>query len=73
MFKVKEVEAKTTPRKKTLELENISVKDLRLIDTDTGEDITEEVIAEIPNEIDTVNFKLNFKYLDEDKSEEDSE
>lgn len=73
MFKVKEVEAKTTPRKKTLELENISVKDLRLIDTDTGEDITEKVIAEIPNEIDTVNFKLNFKYLDEDKSEEDSE
>lgn len=32
MFKVKEVDAKTTPRKKNLELKNISVKDLKLID-----------------------------------------
>ena len=50
MFKIKEVDAKTTPRKKNLELKNISVKDLKLIDTDTGEDITEEVIKEILNE-----------------------
>ena len=41
MFKIKEVDAKTTPRKKQLDLKNISVKDLKLIDTDTGEDITE--------------------------------
>ena len=66
MFKIKEVDAKTTPRKKNLELKNISVKDLKLIDTDTGEDITEVVIKEIPVGIDTVDFKLSFELPDED-------
>ena len=65
MFKVKEVESKVTPKKKNLELKNISVKDLRLIDTDTGEDITEKVIAEVPEGIDTVDFKLTFEIPDE--------
>lgn len=66
MFKVSEVGAKITPRKKKLELKNISISDLKLIDTDTGEDITEEVIAEIPNGIDTVDFKLSFELPDEE-------
>ena len=66
MFKIKEVDAKTTPRKKNLELRNISVKDLKLIDTDTGEDITEAVIKEIPVGIETVDFKLSFELPDED-------
>ena len=66
MFKIKEVDAKTTPRKKNLELKNISVKDLKLIDTDTGEDITEAVIKEIPFGIETVDFKLSFELPDED-------
>ena len=65
MFKIKEVDAKTTPRKKNLELKNISVKDLKLIDTDTGEDITEAVIKEIPFGIETVDFKLSFELPDE--------
>ena len=65
MFKVKEVESKVTPKKKNLELKNISVNDLRLIDTDTGEDITEKVIAEIPSGIKTVDFKLTFEIPDE--------
>ena len=65
MFKIKEVDAKTTPRKKNLELKNISVKDLKLIDTDTGEDITEAVIKEIPVGIETVDFKLSFELPDE--------
>ena len=69
MFKIKEVDAKTTPRKKNLELKNISVKDLRLIDTDTGEDITEAVIKEIPVGIETVDFKLSFELPDEDINE----
>ena len=67
MFKIKEVDAKTTPRKKNLELKNISVKDLKLIDTDTGEDITEQVIAEIPVGIDTVDFKLSFGLPDDEE------
>ena len=66
MFKIKKVDAKTTPRKKNLELKNISVKDLKLIDTDTGEDITEAVIKEIPVGIETVDFKLSFELPDED-------
>ena len=69
MFKIKEVDAKTTPRKKQLDLKNISVKDLKLIDTDTGEDITEAVIKEIPVGIETVNFKLSFELPDEDVNE----
>ena len=61
MFKVKEVESKVTPKKKNIELKNISVKDLRLVDTDTGEDISDKVIAEIRDGIDTVDFKLTFE------------
>lgn len=64
-FKIKEVKSKTTPRKKNLELKNISVKDLKLIDTDTGEDITEQVIAEIPDGVDVVDFKLTFELTDD--------
>ena len=72
MFKIKEVDAKTTPRKKNLELKNISVKDLKLIDTDTGEDITEQVVAEIPKGIETVDFKITFE-IDETNSESDED
>lgn len=66
MFKIKEVDAKTTPRKKQLELKNISVENLKLVDTDTGEDITKEVIDAIPSGIETVDFKLTFELPDED-------
>ena len=67
-FKTKTTESKITPSKKTLELKNISVRDLRLVDTDTGEDITEQVIAEIPIGIDVVDFKLVFELPDEEES-----
>ena len=69
MFKIKEIEAKTRPKKKQLDLKNISVKDLKLVDTDTGEDITEAVIKEIPEGIETVDFKLSFELPDEDDNE----
>lgn len=64
-FKTKTTESKITPSKKTLELKNISVKDLKLIDTDLGEDITEQVIAEIPDGVEVVDFKLTFELSDE--------
>ena len=63
MFTIKEVDEKVTPKK------NISVKDLRLVDTDTGEDISEDVISAIPSGVDTVDFKLSFE-IDEVGSEE---
>ena len=69
-FKTKTTESKITPSKKTLELKNISVKDLKLVDTDTGEDITEQVIAEIPTDVDVVDFKLVFELPDEEVSVE---
>lgn len=72
MFKVKEIEEKITPKKKTLDLKNISVKSLTLIDTDTGEDITEQVIDEIPKGIETVDFKITFEIDESDgKFDED--
>lgn len=65
MIKISNAESKTTPAKKNIQLKNISVKDLRLIDTDTGEDISQEVINEIPDEIDTINFKITIELPDE--------
>lgn len=65
MIKISNTESKTTPAKKNIQLKNISVKDLRLIDTDTGEDISHEVINEIPDEIDTINFKITIELPDE--------
>ena len=55
MIKINEVESKTTPRKKNIQLKNISLHDLHLIDTDTGENITQEVIDALP--------KINLQYL----------
>lgn len=66
MFKVKVVESKISPKKKKLELKNVSVKDLKIVDTDTGEDITEQVIAEIPDDVDVVSFKLTFELPDDE-------
>ena len=65
MIKISNTESKTTPAKKNIQLKNISVKDLRLIDTDTGKDISQEVINEIPDEIDTINFKITIELPDE--------
>ena len=69
MFTIKEVDEKVTPKKKNLVLKNISVKDLRLVDTDTGEDISEDVISAIPSGVDAVDFKLSFE-IDEVGSDE---
>lgn len=69
MIKISTTESKQTPAKKNIQLKNISVKDLRLIDTDTGEDITEQVISEIPDGIATVDFKLVFELPDEESNE----
>lgn len=66
-FKKKTTESKITPSKKILELKNISVDGLRLINTDTGENITEQVIAEIPDGIDVIDFKLTFELPSEEE------
>ena len=65
MIKISTTESKTTPAKKNIQLKNISIKDLKIVDTDTGEDITEQVIDEIPDGVDVCDFKLTFELPDE--------
>lgn len=67
MFKIRKTESKQTSAKKVLDLKNISVENLKLVDTDTGEDITDQVVAEIPEGITTVDFKLTFEIPDDEE------
>lgn len=67
MFKITTTESKVTPEEQTIKLENISVKDLRLVDTDTGEDISQQVIDAIPFE--TIDFKITFELPVKEDSE----
>lgn len=59
MIKINEIKSKTTPRKKNIQLKNISLHDLHLIDTDTGENITQEVIGALPEGTETINFNIS--------------
>lgn len=59
MIKITESEEKITAPKKTIKLENISVKDLKLVDAETGEDVSQQVIDAIP--FDTIGFKITFE------------
>ena len=70
MIKITTSESKTTPAKKNIQLKNISVRDLKIVDTDTGEDIAEQVVAEIPAGVDVVNFKLTFDLPDKEESDD---
>lgn len=66
MIKISETESKRVNAKKNIQLKNISVKDLRLIDTDTGEDVTQEVINALPDGTETVDFKITVELPDEE-------
>lgn len=58
MIKINETPEKLNPRKINTQLKNISLKDLHLIDTDTGEDVTQEVIDTLPEGTETIDFKI---------------
>lgn len=68
MIKITETEEKITAPKKTIKLENISVKDLKLVDAETGEDLSQQVIDAIPFE--EIDFKITFELPLEEDSEE---
>ncbi len=68
MIKITETEEKITAPKKTIKLENISVKDLKLVDAETGEDLSQQVIDAIPFE--EIDFKITFELPPEEDSEE---
>lgn len=66
MIKISEMKSKTTPRKTNIQLKNISLHDLNLIDTDTGENITQEVIYALPEGTETVDFKITVELPEEE-------
>lgn len=68
MVKITESEEKITALKKTIKLDNISVKDLRFVDVKTGEDLSQQVIDAIPFE--SIGFKITFELPVEEGSEE---
>ncbi len=68
MGKITESEEKITAPKKTIKLDNISVKDLRFVDLETGEDLSQQVIDAIPFE--SIGFKITFELPVEEGSEE---
>ena len=68
MVKITESEEKITAPKKTIKLDNISVKDLRFEDVETGEDLSQQVIDAIPFE--SIGFKITFELPVEEGSEE---
>lgn len=67
MIKISETESKRVCAKKNIQLKNISVKDLCLVDTDTGENVTQEVIDALPEGTETVDFKITVELPDEDE------
>ena len=71
MIKITESEEKITAPKKTIKLENISVKDLKLVDAETGEDVSQQVIDAIP--FDTIGFKITFEIPVEPEESVDAE
>ena len=68
MIKITESEEKITAPKKTIKLENISVKNLKIVDAETGEDLSLQVIDAIPFK--TIDFKITFELPVEEDFEE---
>lgn len=66
MIKINETPEKLNPRKRNIQLKNISLYDLNLIDTDTGENITQEVIDALPKGTETIDFKISVEIPEEE-------
>ena len=60
MIKIKETEQKTIAAKRTIELKDILVGELRLVDTD-GEDLTQKFVDALPKDMATVDLKVTFE------------
>lgn len=68
MIKITESQEKITAPKKTIKLENISVKNLKIVDIETGEDLSQQVVDAIPFE--AIDFKITFELPVEEGSKE---
>lgn len=66
-LEIKNTKKRETPAKKVLDLKNISIENMCFVDAITGENITDDVIAEIPEGIEMVDFKLTFELPEDDE------
>lgn len=66
MVQIKETEQKVSSAKRTITLKGISVKDLKLVEFETGEDVSKQVIDAVP--FDQIDFKISFE-LPEDNED----
>lgn len=66
MIKINETPEKLNPCKRNIQLKNISLHDLNIIDTDTGENITQEVIDALPEGTETIDFNISVKLPEEE-------
>lgn len=69
MIKISTSEEKVTAAKKTIKLDNISVRDLKLVDAETGEDLSQQVIDAIP--FDRIDFKITFEIPADEYADEE--
>lgn len=67
MIKINETPEKLNPRKRNIQLKNISLHDLHLIDTDTGENITQEVIDAYQKEQKQLTSRLVLNFQKKNK------
>lgn len=58
-FKISKTEQKIVPGKKKIQVNDVYVKYLKLVD-ETG-DITNDVLNEIPSDIDAVSFSITIE------------
>lgn len=64
-FKVITSEEKVIAPKKKIKIQDVYVKDLKLVD-ETG-DITQSVLEAIPDEVDTVSFSITIELPSDDE------
>lgn len=69
MVIVKETEKKTVVSKKNITIKDAIVKDLRFVD-ETG-DVTEQVLATIPSDYNTVTVKISLEIPDDKENIEE--
>lgn len=64
MVSIKETESKVVSGKKNIMIKDAIISELRFVD-ESG-DVTDQVLAAIPNEIKTINIKISLELPDEE-------
>lgn len=69
MIQVKIAESKFTPKKKTITVKDVFIRNGMLTD-DEGTDVLYEISEALPDGIERFSFKLSFEIPEEDECEE---